>query len=109
MGRCEYILARDTGNRFVVLAKNKPCGDLQRTCVYTVAVIVKGLEIKLLRGGLVQVSGKYIHLPYINQGKLVVFYHFELFSLISRKERYISSFPRSLTLQPLHNYVMTPT
>jgi hypothetical protein len=73
MGHCEYVLAKDTNNKFTVLGKNKPCGDLSRrpvvTCTYTVTVIVKGLNIKILRGGLVQVSGRNINLPYNNQGK----------------------------------------
>jgi integrin beta 3 len=72
MGLCEYVLAKDTNNKFTVLGKNKPCGDLSRrpqvTCIYRVTVKVKGLDIKLLRGGLVQISGKNINLPYNNQG-----------------------------------------
>lgn len=73
MGQCEYVLAKDTGNKFVVLGKNKPCGDLSQkvTCTFSVTVKVKGLEVKVLRGGLVQISGKHTNLPYNNQGKQV--------------------------------------
>ena len=74
MGHCEYVLAQDTDDKFTVLAKNKLCGSSakrgQVTCVYTVTVKVKGLKIKLLRGGLVQISDKNTNLPYHNQGKL---------------------------------------
>ncbi|XP_028390594.1 IgGFc-binding protein-like [Dendronephthya gigantea] len=74
MGQCEYVLAKDTEHKFVVLAKNKPCGSLSRkvTCTFSVTVKVKGLEIKLLRGGLVQISGKHTNLPYNNRGVKIV-------------------------------------
>ena len=73
MGHCEYVLAKDKDNTFTVLVKNKACGDLttrpQITCTYSVTVKVKGLTIKLLRGGLVHVSGRLVRVPYTNQGK----------------------------------------
>ena len=80
MGNCKYVLAKDTSGSFTVLVKNKPCGDLQRSCTYTVTVMVKGLHIKLLRGGLVQLSGKNIVLPYKNQGNS---FHISSFGLVN--------------------------
>jgi hypothetical protein len=77
MGHCEYVLAKDTDNKFTVLGRNRPCGDLsrrpQRTCTYAVTVKTKGLDIKILRGGLVQMLGKNVKLPYNNQGKLLYY------------------------------------
>lgn len=73
MGHCEYVLAKDTDNKFIVLGENTACGDLSRrpqfTCTYSVTVKVKGLNIKIHRGGLVHVSGRMVRVPYTNQGK----------------------------------------
>ena len=76
MGHCEYVLAKDRDNKFTVLGKNKQCGDLnarrQVTCIFTVTVIVKVLNIKILRGGIVQLGGKNINLPYNNLGNYCI-------------------------------------
>ena len=72
MGLCEYVFAKDTDNTFTVLVKNKPCGSSTSsvTCTYAVRVKVKGLNIRIRRGGRVQMSGVNIKLPYTIEGKL---------------------------------------
>ena len=67
MGRCEYVLAKDTDNTFTVLVENKPCTN-SVICTYAVRVKVKGLNIKIRREGRVQLAGVNIKLPYNSKG-----------------------------------------
>ena len=69
MGRCQYTLAKDAHKNFIVLTKNKPCGNGKVTCTDSVTVTVKGLTIHVRRGGQVTVFGASVRLPYKNKGK----------------------------------------
>ena len=68
MGKCEYILAKDSKERFVVLQDNEPCGRGKATCTNAVTVKIKGSIIYQSRGGNVLVNDTNITLPYANQG-----------------------------------------
>ena len=68
MGKCEYILAKDSKESFVVLQDNEPCGRGKATCTNAVTVKIKGLIIYQSRGENVLVNDTNITLPYANQG-----------------------------------------
>ncbi|CAB3998732.1 Hypothetical predicted protein [Paramuricea clavata] len=68
MGMCEYVLSKDLENSFQVLAKNERC-NRRYNCVASVTVLVKGLKLKISRGGRFTVFGFPKKLPYIKQGK----------------------------------------
>jgi hypothetical protein len=73
-GECEYVLAKDLSEKFVILQDKKQCGKGKgkgkgkATCTNAVTVKIQGMEIYLRRGGNVQVNGTDIILPYANQG-----------------------------------------
>ena len=67
MGRCQYVLAKDSENKFEVLQKNERCNG-RATCTNAVTVTVKGLKIHVAKGGQVTVFGIAKRLPYNNKG-----------------------------------------
>ncbi|XP_028419313.1 uncharacterized protein LOC114545227 [Dendronephthya gigantea] len=66
-GICQYVLAKDIHNRFVVLGKNENCGH-GVTCTKEVTVKVNNLVIVIARGGTVTVFGVKANLPYNHRG-----------------------------------------
>ena len=68
MGICEYVLSKNLDNNFLVLTKNERCNG-RYSCVSSVTVTVKGLKIKLLKGGQFTVFGISKNAPYTNQGE----------------------------------------
>ena len=68
MGECEYVLAKDIEEKFVILQDTEPCGDRKATCTVAVTVKTQGMKIYLSRGENVQVNGTDIILPFTNQG-----------------------------------------
>ena len=68
MGACEYVLAKDLEEKFVILQDNEPCGKRKATCTNAVTVKIQGMTIYLRRGENVQVNDTEIALPYANQG-----------------------------------------
>lgn len=68
MGVCEYVLSKDLDNNFLVLARNQRCNG-RYSCVFSVTVTVKGLNIKISRGGTFTVFGIQKNAPYNNRGK----------------------------------------
>ena len=70
MGKCEYVLAKDTDDNFKILVQNKKCGD-EVTCAKKLTLILKGRpRVLTLEHGEVVKSGG---LPYRNHGKLKMF------------------------------------
>ena len=73
MGRCEYVLAKDSqANSFEVRQVNEACGNRKVSCTKSVSVIVPGLNIVLERGS-VTVNGTLVTLPVNYGGKANVF------------------------------------
>ena len=68
MGVCDYVLAKDVDNNFLVVTKNERCNG-RFSCVNSVTVTVKGLKIKILKGGHFTIFGIAKTSPYRNQGK----------------------------------------
>lgn len=58
MGRCQYILAKDTGNNFVVLQDNEACNGGRPSCTKSLTVLVNGLHIQIDKGNRVSVDGQ---------------------------------------------------
>ena len=51
MGKCEYVLAKDSVNgTFEIRQANEPCGNGMPTCTRSVTVIFGALNIELRRG-----------------------------------------------------------
>ena len=51
MGKCEYVLAKDSvNNTFEIRQANEPCGNGVPTCTRSLTVIFPGLTIELRRG-----------------------------------------------------------
>ena len=72
MGRCEYVLAKDSrNNTFEVRQVNEPCGNGEPSCTKSLTVIFPNVTIQLLRGS-VMVNGTDIVLPATYGGK---FFH----------------------------------
>lgn len=69
MGKCEYVLAQDSQEKFIILQDNEPCGRRKATCTNAITVKLKEMNIYLRRGESVLVNGTAILLPYENQGK----------------------------------------
>ena len=69
MGRCQYVLAKDSENKFEVLQKNEICNGVATTCTNAITVTVKGLKIHVAKGGQLTVFGISVRLPYNNRGK----------------------------------------
>ena len=67
MGLCQYVLAKDLDNAFLVMTKNNRCNG-RWSCVVSVSVTVKGLQIQAMKGGALTVFGGAVSLPYNNQG-----------------------------------------
>ncbi len=71
MGRCEYVLAKDSeNNTFEVRQVNEPCGNGQPrpSCTKSLTVIFPNVTIQLLRGSVV-VHGNTITTPAFYPGK----------------------------------------
>ena len=63
MGKCEYVLAKDSVNgTFEIIQANEPCGNGQVTCTRSVTVTFGTLNIELRRG-MTLVNGAEINLP----------------------------------------------
>jgi integrin beta 3 len=77
MGTCQYVLAKDLDNSFLVLTKNERCRG-RASCVVAVTVSVKGLRIEMKKGSSLTVFGVAITLPYDNQGNNTIQYSFTL-------------------------------
>ena len=70
MGRCEYVLAKDSvNNTFEVRQTNEPCGNGDPSCTKSLTVIFPSVTIQLFRGSVV-VNGTNVILPARYQGKL---------------------------------------
>ena len=84
MGTCEYVLAKDSEEKFVVLQDNEPCGNRRATCTNAVTVKIQGMIIYQSRGENVQLNGTEISLPYVNQGiwKTINFHFLIMFAEI---------------------------
>ena len=51
MGKCEYVLAKDSvNNTFEITQTNEPCGNGMPSCTRSLKVIFPGLTIELRRG-----------------------------------------------------------
>ena len=69
MGRCEYVLAKDSvNNTFEIRQTNEPCGNGDPSCTKSLTVIFPSVTIQLLRGSVV-VNGTNVVLPARYQGK----------------------------------------
>ena len=69
MGKCEYVLAKDSvNNLFEVRQVNEPCGNSKVTCTKSVSITFPELVINLERG-LVTVNGSAVTLPANYGGK----------------------------------------
>ncbi|CAB4005214.1 Hypothetical predicted protein [Paramuricea clavata] len=68
MGKCEYVLAKDSNETFMILQDSEPCGRGKATCTNAVTVNIQGTIIYLRRGENVLVNGANVTLPYSNQG-----------------------------------------
>jgi hypothetical protein len=54
MGRCEYVLAKDSvNNTFEIRQVNEPCGNGEPSCTKSLTVIFQNVTIELLRGSVV--------------------------------------------------------
>ena len=63
MGKCEYVLAKDSVNgTFEIRQANEPCGNGVPTCTRSVTAIFGALNIELRRG-MTLVNGAEINLP----------------------------------------------
>ena len=70
MGRCEYILAKDSvNNTFEIRQVNEPCGNGNVSCTKSLTVIFPNVTIQLLRGSVV-VNDSEVDLPVSYEGKL---------------------------------------
>lgn len=70
MGKCEYVLAKvSEGDKFSIIQDNEHCGRKKASCTNAVTLKVKGLNIRVERGGNVTVDGTPAKLPYNNKGK----------------------------------------
>ncbi|KAI3355049.1 hypothetical protein L3Q82_017927, partial [Scortum barcoo] len=63
LGDCQYVLARETGGLFSVVAENVPCGSTGVTCTKSVTLSLGNTVIHLLRGKAVTVNGMPVSLP----------------------------------------------
>ena len=69
MGKCEYVLAKDSVNStFEIRQANEPCGNGGPTCTRSITVIFRGLMIELQRG-MTLVNGTEVDLPVCYDGK----------------------------------------
>ena len=68
MGKCQYVLAKDSKETFTILQDNEPCGRRKATCTYAVTAKIQGKTIYLNRGGSLLVNGENVTLPYEDQG-----------------------------------------
>ena len=69
MGRCEYVLAKDSvNNTFEIRQVNEPCGNGNFSCTKSLTVIFPNVTIQLLRGSVV-VNDSQIDLPASYGGK----------------------------------------
>ena len=69
MGRCEYVLAKDSrNNTFEVRQVNEQCGNGEPSCTKSLTVIFPNVTIQLLRGS-VMVNDTEIVLPATYGGK----------------------------------------
>ena len=68
MGNCEYVLAKDSNETFIILQENEPCGGRAATCTNAVTVKLRETTIYLSRGENVLINGENVKLPYENQG-----------------------------------------
>ena len=69
MGRCEYVLAKDSrNNTFEVRQVNEPCGNGEPSCTKSLTVIFPNVTIQLLRGS-VMVNDTEVVLPATYGGK----------------------------------------
>ena len=68
MGKCEYVLAKDSDETFKVLQNNEPCGRRKATCTKAITVKTQGITIYQVRGESVLVNGKNVKLPYKEKG-----------------------------------------
>ena len=75
MGKCKYVLAKDTDDNFKILVQNKKCGN-EVTCAEKLTLILKdrGRALTLEHGGVVKCHGMKLSLPYRSQSKLKMFY-----------------------------------
>jgi hypothetical protein len=70
MGRCEYVLAKDSvNNTFEIRQVNEPCGNGNVSCTKSLTVIFPNVTIQLLRGTVV-VNYSEVDLPRYYEGKL---------------------------------------
>ena len=70
MGRCEYVLAKDSvNNTFEIRQVNEPCGNGNVSCTKSLTVIFPNVTIQLLRGS-VKVNDAEVDLPRYYEGKL---------------------------------------
>ncbi len=71
MGRCEYVLAKDSvNNTFEMRQVNEPCGNGEPSCTKSLTVIFPNVTIQLLRGSVV-VNDTEIDLPASYEGKFL--------------------------------------
>lgn len=71
MGKCEYVLAKDSSrNWFEVRQVNEPCGSGRVSCTKSVSVIFPRIVIDLRRGS-VAVNGTLVSLPANYEGKSI--------------------------------------
>ena len=69
MGRCEYVLAKDSrNNTFEVRQVNEPCGNGEPSCTKSLTVIFPYVTIQLMRGS-VMVNDTEVVLPATYGGK----------------------------------------
>ena len=73
MGKCEYVLVRDSvNNTFEIRQANEPCGNGIPTCTKALTVVFRELFIELKRG-MTLVNGEEITLPALYQGDENIF------------------------------------
>ena len=73
MGKCEYVLAKDSMyNWFEIREVNEACNGGQVTCTKSISVIFPVMVIYLKRGS-VMVNGSTVTLPYSRGGKITVY------------------------------------
>lgn len=70
MGRCDYVLAKDVDNKFLIIQDNKPCGKRRATCTNAITVKLQNLTIYLSRGERVIINDENITLPYKKEGNI---------------------------------------
>ena len=68
MGKCEYVLAKDSEEKFMVLQNNEACGNRNAACTSAVTVKIQGITIHQVRGESVLVNGRNVKLPYEEKG-----------------------------------------